>query len=176
MPLDDFNLLPAHLSPDKIVIGLVGQVCAGKSAVAEAFRQHGARVYDADKSVHEIYARADVIEQVVALFGAGVLNDAGQVDRKALAAIVFSDAAQLKRLTNEIVFPRTGRCNASGIGRVSGVGGIVRCFLMRRHFLKRAERIGVTTLCTSKRRWNDEKVGRKRGVGCRGNSRGAKEC
>ncbi len=93
---------------NKFVIGLVGQVCAGKSAVAEAFRRFGAQVYDADKSVHEIYTRPDVIKEVAAMFGAGVINEAGEVDRKALAKIVFSDAEKLKRLTTEIIFPRTG--------------------------------------------------------------------
>lgn len=92
----------------QIVIGLVGQVCTGKSSVAEAFRKLGATVYDADKSVHEIYTRPDVIQEVVAMFGPEVLNEKGEVDRKALGRIVFNDSRQLKRLTREIIFPRTG--------------------------------------------------------------------
>lgn len=92
----------------KVVIGLVGQVCAGKSAVSEAFRKAGARVYDADKSVHEIYGRPEVIGEVLTMFGPGVLTATGEVDRKLLGKIVFGDAAKLKRLTNEIIFPRTG--------------------------------------------------------------------
>jgi len=91
-----------------IVIGQVGQVCAGKSSIADAFRRHGARVYDADKSVHEIYTRPDVIREVRAMFGPDVLNEKGEVDRKVLGKIVFNDRAKLKRLTSEIIFPRTG--------------------------------------------------------------------
>ncbi len=102
-------------SRERPVIGLVGQVCSGKSAVADAFRRHGARVYDADKAVHEIYARPDVIREVVAMFGPDVLNDNGQVDRKVLARIVFGERKQLKRLTSAIIFPRTGVAIESAI-------------------------------------------------------------
>jgi len=91
----------------KIVIGLIGDVCAGKSTVADAFRRHGAQVYDADKHVHEIYRQADTIEQVKKLLGAEVLDASGQVDRKAVGRIVFNDPAKLEKLTKEIVFPRT---------------------------------------------------------------------
>ena len=93
----------------KPVIGLVGQICAGKSAVAQAFRRQGARVFDADKVVHEIYIRSETIEQVRKIFGAGVLNSTGGIDRKALGNVVFSNAASLKRLTSEVVFPRTAQ-------------------------------------------------------------------
>jgi dephospho-CoA kinase len=96
------------LPHERPVIGLVGQVCSGKSAVAEAFRRHGARVYDADKAVHSIYERPEVIREVEAMFGPEVLNAEGQVDRKALGRIVFDDRVELKRLTSEIIFPRTG--------------------------------------------------------------------
>ncbi|MEI6235263.1 MAG: dephospho-CoA kinase [Planctomycetota bacterium] len=92
---------------EKFVVGLVGQVCAGKSTVADAFRHLGARVFDADKAVHDMYTRPDVIAEVTAMFGPSVLDEAGNVDRKALGKIVFNDRKQLKRLTTEIVFPRT---------------------------------------------------------------------
>jgi dephospho-CoA kinase len=91
------------------IVGLIGQVCAGKSAVSEAFRRRGARVYDADQNVHAIYRAADVIEEVKRLFGDGVIDAQGQVDRKAVGKIVFSDAAKLKTLTETVIFPRTGK-------------------------------------------------------------------
>ncbi|HYF49261.1 MAG TPA: dephospho-CoA kinase [Planctomycetota bacterium] len=91
----------------KIVIGLIGEVCAGKSTVADSFRRHGAQVYDADKHVHEIYRQPEAIEQVRKMFGPEVLDAQGQVDRKALGQIVFNDPTRLKKLTKEIIFPRT---------------------------------------------------------------------
>lgn len=92
----------------QVIVGLIGQVCAGKSAVAEAFRRRGARVYDADQNVHAIYRMPEVIAEVRQMFGEGVIDGQGQVDRKALGRIVFSDAAKLKRLTEKVIFPRTG--------------------------------------------------------------------
>lgn len=93
---------------EPIIVGLVGQVCAGKSAVAEMFRKHHVQVYDADKAVHDLYKRPDVIAEVVKKFGPGILDTKGTIDRKALGKIVFSDAKKLAQLTREIIFPRTG--------------------------------------------------------------------
>ena len=90
----------------KWVIGLFGQVCAGKSAVAEAFRKQGARVFDADKAVHALYQNPEVAAQVRELFGKEALDSQGGVDRKSLGAIVFSDPAKLKLLTESVIFPR----------------------------------------------------------------------
>lgn len=91
----------------KLVIGLVGQVCAGKSAVTAAFERRGAQVYDADRVVHELYARPDVKDEVRALLGADVFGTDGEVDRKKIGAKVFADPAKLKELTARILFPRT---------------------------------------------------------------------
>jgi dephospho-CoA kinase len=88
------------------VVGLVGQVCAGKSTVADAFRRRGATVWDADKFVAGLYARPDVVRQVRELFGA-VFDRQGHVDRGALGRLVFADKAKLAVLTEQVVFPRT---------------------------------------------------------------------
>ena len=104
----------------KLVVGLIGQVCAGKTTVAEAFRQRGAVVYDADREVHELYARAEVVAQVRALCGEGVLDRHGAVDRQALARLVFADPAQLKALTEQVVFPRVREAAAAAIRRFRG--------------------------------------------------------
>lgn len=99
----------------KIVIGLVGQVCSGKSAVAEAFRKRGARVYDADHCVHEIYKQPEAIAQVAGMFGPEVLDEMGAVSRKALGRIVFADPAQLDLLTSKVIYPRTAEIIAREI-------------------------------------------------------------
>ncbi len=97
------------------VIGLVGQVCAGKSTVAEAFRRRGVTVYDADKAVRGIYTQPEAIADVRDRFGSGVLDAKGNVDRKALAAIVFADPAKLELLTSQVIFPRTGKAITDAI-------------------------------------------------------------
>ena len=97
------------------IVGLVGQVCAGKSTVAEAFRAWGAVVYNADKAVRELYSLPETIAAVRSLFGDTVLDLRGQVDRKALAEIVFSSPEKLALLTSQVIFPRTGKAIAEAI-------------------------------------------------------------
>ncbi len=89
------------------VLGLVGQVCAGKGTVAEAFRRRGARVIDADRMVHELYGRTEVQAEVRRVFGSEVFDARGQVDRKKLAALVFDRLERLGELTG-ILYPRVG--------------------------------------------------------------------
>lgn len=91
-----------------VVLGLVGQVCAGKSLVAAAFRRRGAWVWEADAFVHRLYEEPEVRAEVRRLFGEEVFSPAGEVNRGALGRLVFNDPAKLRRLTTEIVFPRTG--------------------------------------------------------------------
>jgi dephospho-CoA kinase len=100
---------------NQLIVGLVGQVCAGKSTVAEAFRKWGAVVYNADKAVREIYSRPETIAEVRSRFGDSVLDQRGQVDRKALAEIVFASPEKLALLTSQIIFPRTGKAIAEEI-------------------------------------------------------------
>ncbi|MGD0094227.1 MAG: dephospho-CoA kinase, partial [Planctomycetota bacterium] len=109
----------------QLVVGLVGQVCAGKSTVAHAFRRQGATVWDADQAVHELYTRPDVAAQVRALFGPDVLDEQGGVDRVALGRLVFSDPAQLKRLTAEVIFPRAHAVLDAELARFRASGGEV---------------------------------------------------
>jgi dephospho-CoA kinase len=74
--------------------------------VAAFFRRLGAFHVDADQIAHELLAPGGGAERdVVARFGAGIVGRDGAIDRKALAAIVFSDARALADL-NAIVHPR----------------------------------------------------------------------
>jgi dephospho-CoA kinase len=89
---------------DKPVIGIIGGIASGKSAVAAAFGRLGAAVVDADALAREALDTQTIREAIVARFGPRVLGDAGQIDRRALAEIVFADAAELAVL-NRIVHP-----------------------------------------------------------------------
>jgi dephospho-CoA kinase len=92
------------------VIGLVGGIGSGKSAVAAMFAAEGCAVIDSDKLVHEILQRTEVKAELQAGFGNAILDGAGNIDRRTLGKIVFSDPAKLARL-NEIIHPleRQGR-------------------------------------------------------------------
>ena len=88
-----------------IVIGLTGGIAAGKSTVARHLAALGAVVIDADKLGHRVYERGQpAFAEVVAAFGRDVVGSDGEIDRKALGAKVFGDAAALRRLT-DIVWP-----------------------------------------------------------------------
>ena len=92
-----------------IVLGLVGPACAGKSEVSRRFRELGAEIYDADAIVRELYKRPDVKSAVRALLGEAVFEPNGEVSRPAIAARIFADEELRRRLTGEIIFPRTGK-------------------------------------------------------------------
>ena len=86
------------------VIALTGGIGSGKSLVANYFFSLGAEVIDADQLARQAIERgSDGFDQVVATFGDGILKD-GDIDRRALGEIVFSDSEKLKAL-EAIVHP-----------------------------------------------------------------------
>jgi dephospho-CoA kinase len=86
----------------KPVIGLLGSIGSGKSAVALAFSNLGCAVIDADKMALELLCHQDIIDAIKSLFGSEVLNYDGMVDRAKLAEKVFSNEASLEQLTTII--------------------------------------------------------------------------
>ena len=82
----------------KPVIGILGGIGAGKSAVAAELGRLGCRVIDADAIGHQVLDEADVRAQVVELWGQGMLNEQGRVDRSRLGGVVFSDPRRLAAL------------------------------------------------------------------------------
>lgn len=83
-----------------IRIGLTGNIGTGKSTVARIFEILGVPVYHADKQARKILESEQVKIQLAVLFGKQVVNSLNQVDRKALAAIVFNDKDKLTALNN----------------------------------------------------------------------------
>lgn len=83
-------------------IGLTGNIGTGKSTVARVFEILGVPVYRADKEARRILASGKVTQQIEILFGKNVLNAQNEVDRMALAAIVFNDQDKLAVLNNLI--------------------------------------------------------------------------
>lgn len=97
------------------VVGLTGGIGCGKSLVASMFRALGAAVIDADLLAREAVAVGSPgLEAITARFGAGVLLPDGNLDRKKVAALVFTDAEALKAL-NAIVHPEVARLSAERI-------------------------------------------------------------
>jgi dephospho-CoA kinase len=88
------------------VVGLTGGIGSGKSAAASCFLEHGAVVIDADGISRDLTAPGSpVIGELVEIFGPGILQADGSLDRAALATIVFNDAHSLSAL-NAVMHPR----------------------------------------------------------------------
>lgn len=87
------------------IIGLTGGIGCGKSTAAKILRELGAEVLDADVIGHQVYRQGTSgFRALVAEFGPEIVGQDGEVDRKRLGAIVFSDPARLEQL-NHIVHP-----------------------------------------------------------------------
>jgi dephospho-CoA kinase len=88
-----------------LVVGLTGGIGAGKSTVAELFARLGALVIDADQLARMAIERgSDGFADVMLRFGEDVIVN-GDIDRKKLAEIIFSDEQARKDL-EAIVHPR----------------------------------------------------------------------
>ena len=89
---------------NKPIIGILGGIASGKSTVAAEFAKLGCKVINADKIAHKLLGEDDVKQQVIESFGPDILNTFGEIDRKKLGDIVFSDGEKLSTL-NSIVHP-----------------------------------------------------------------------
>ena len=88
-----------------LFVAVTGGLGSGKSLVGEIFRELGAIVYDSDGLARLVVERgSEGFNQIVARFGDQVLKD-GQLDRAALAQIVFRDPLALKDLES-IIHPK----------------------------------------------------------------------
>jgi len=88
------------------VIGLTGGIGSGKSTVSKFLKELGAVILDADKVGHEAFKpNTKAWHEVIATFGRQILTPSGEVDRKKLGEIVFSNPESLSRL-NQIMHPK----------------------------------------------------------------------
>jgi|SRR5208283_1211657 len=76
----------------RLRIGLTGGIASGKSTVARRFTELGIPVIDADESSRVVVAPGQPgLERVVQRFGSGVLSAEGELDRRALRNLIFTD-------------------------------------------------------------------------------------
>lgn len=92
------------------VVGLTGGIASGKSFVAGILASCGAVVIDADQLAREVVEPGEpAYREIVAVFGEGILQPDGNLDRKALGRIVFSDPAArgvLEKITHPAIAER----------------------------------------------------------------------
>ena len=86
-------------------VGLTGSIAVGKSFVLSVLAELGCHVIDADDIARQVVTPGSPgLKSVREVFGDGVLNVDGSLDRAKLGAIVFADEARRKEL-NAILHP-----------------------------------------------------------------------
>ncbi len=108
-----------------LLVGLTGGIGSGKSTVARMLEERGAIVFDADALARmAVEPGTPGHDAVVERFGANVLGPGGELDREALASIVFADPAARRDL-EAIVHPEVRRLFAEGCERYQGTDRVV---------------------------------------------------
>jgi dephospho-CoA kinase len=95
--------------PRPLAVAITGGIGAGKSEALAAFARHGAATVSSDEIVHRLLREdEDVRGQLIERFGDRILDDVGQVDRGAIAKVVFGDREQLDWL-EQLLHPRVAQ-------------------------------------------------------------------
>ena len=100
-----------------MVIGVTGLYAAGKDVVTSILVRRGFAEINVDRVGHRVLGEKKAA--VAAAFGNAVLGTDGEVDRRALSAIVFNDPAALARLEG-ILHPRMKELVAEDVRRSPG--------------------------------------------------------
>ena len=98
----------------KPVLGILGGVASGKSTVARCYAALGAALLDGDAAGHKVLAQPEVRDAIRSHWGDAVFGPDGQVDRRALAKLVFgppskgstSQATVHRKHLEQITHPR----------------------------------------------------------------------
>ena len=88
-----------------LYVALTGGIGCGKTTVLNEFRALGIPCFVADEVAASYYLDADFLDKIRNLFGPSVFSANGDVDKRAIAQIVFSDRQALTRL-NALIHPR----------------------------------------------------------------------
>lgn len=104
------------------IIGLTGGIGSGKTAFSALLRARGAAVINADRLARDVVAPGSPgLAEIVGTFGEEVLDASGGLDRKRMAARVFSDPAARVKL-EKIVHPLVRAAMADEVQRLSEAG------------------------------------------------------
>lgn len=85
-------------SPAKPIIGITGGIGAGKSTVARILSELGCFVVDSDDLARQALLDPNLVETLVQWWGREILDPQRQIDRRAVAKIVFARPNERKRL------------------------------------------------------------------------------
>lgn len=142
-------------------VGLTGGIAAGKSVVGEMFAALGAQVIQADEIAHQLMQPGDAVYQdVVAHFGAGILNPGGSVNRARLAELAFGSKPSRVQELNQIVHPAVIRRQEQWMKQVAerdphAIALVEAALILEADMAKRLDRLIVVTCHPEQRieRW-----------------------
>jgi dephospho-CoA kinase len=102
-----------------LAVAITGGIAAGKTEALAAFARRGAAVSSADEIVHRIYREDESLKELLrARWGEGVFAADGEVDRAAVAAIVFADRSELDWLEG-VLHPRVRKMQKEWLEEVA---------------------------------------------------------
>jgi dephospho-CoA kinase len=79
-----------------LAVAITGGIGAGKSEALAAFARHGAATVSSDVIVHRLLREDESVRRsLLERLGERILDEAGQIDRSAIAEVVFSDREAL---------------------------------------------------------------------------------
>ncbi len=82
------------------VIGITGGIGSGKSTAAKIFSDRGVRVLDADEISREVTGPGGrALDAIRELLGGKMFDSSGNLNRKLVAGMVFSDRTMLDKLS-----------------------------------------------------------------------------
>jgi dephospho-CoA kinase len=121
-------MIPVSESGRPFVIGVTGRIACGKTSVLALLNEIGIETIDADQVYYElIRPNSPLWESLRLAFGDDIVGNDGQIDRRALGAIVFSDPEALHRLdqlTHPAVITEIKRRIAESSSDVIAVDGV----------------------------------------------------
>ena len=104
------------------VIGLTGGIATGKSSVARFFTELGIPVIDADQLARDaVLPGSPALEQIITLLGREVLTRDGELDRKRLGGLIFSDPGKRRQLEG-ILHPEIRKMAEERIAQAAAAG------------------------------------------------------
>ncbi|HEU4381938.1 MAG TPA: dephospho-CoA kinase [Anaeromyxobacteraceae bacterium] len=104
------------------LVGLTGGIATGKSTFAEALRELGVPVVDADRLAREaVRSGSPALRRIAREFGPEALGPDGELDRGRMADLVFADAGARARL-EAIVHPEVRRLLSEETARLAAAG------------------------------------------------------
>jgi len=102
-----------------LILGVTGGIASGKSTVSRMLEECGAPAVDFDTLARQIVEPGEpAFDEIVALFGEGVVQSDGRLDRKKLAGIVFADEGKRKALES-MTHPRIVEAFLHRVGQIT---------------------------------------------------------